>query len=157
MAKALLTPLSEVDGYRRRPTDSFGKLRELYFKIVNGAVAGDDGSVAELGWLPPGAVRLLPKLTHLRCTAFGASRVLKIGHRKYFFGDGASDFVAEDDDAFSSAIDISGATADVTNPFGATVKYDIYSKTGVRLFGTVTDGTFPANAELEGYIAYAYE
>lgn len=157
MAKALLTPLSEADGYRRRPTDSFGKLRELYFKIVNGAVAGDDGSVAELGNLPPGAVRLFPKLSQLRCTAFGSSRVLKIGHRKYFFGDGASDYVAEDDDALSSAIDISGALANITSPFGTTVKYDIYSKMGVRLFATVTGGTFPAAAELEGYIAYAYE
>lgn len=157
MATGTLLPLSEATGYRRRPIDAHGKLRELYFKIVNGAVALDATSVVELGALPPGAVRLFTRDAQLRCSAFGASRVLKIGHRAYVSADGGgAGTIAEDDDAFSSALDISAA-AFVASSFGTAIKYDLYSKAGVRLFGTVTGGTIPAAAELEGYIPYAYE
>lgn len=156
MATVLVKPLSEADGFNRRPTDSFGKLRFLYFKCVNTLGDGDAGSIVEFGWLPPGAVRILPAFARLRCTAFGASRVLKIGHRKYMTADESAD-VAEDDDAFSSGLDISAALASVASPMGATIKYDVYSKQAIRLFGTVTGGTYPNNAELEGYVGYLYE
>lgn len=158
MAIKTLVPLSEASGFRRRPTDNHAKLRYLYWKIVNDAVAGDDGSFVELGTLPPGAVRLLPRMAQLRSSAFGAARVLKIGHRAYFSADGqtSANDIDEDDDAFSVGLDISAA-AFQASPFGTAIKYDIYSKSGVRLFGTVTGGTIPAAAELEGYIPYAYE
>lgn len=155
MALLTLVPLSEAANFNRRPTDNHGKLRYIYWKIVNGASAGDDGSVMELGWLPPGAVRLLPRLASLRCSAFGASRVVKIGHRAYANAEGVANTV-EDDDAFSSGLDVSAA-AFVANSFGTPIKYDIFSKKGVRLFATCTGGTIPAAAEFEGYIPYAYE
>lgn len=156
MSVLTLTPLSEAESFRRRPTDNHGKIRELYFKIVNGAVAGDDGSFVELGDLPPGAVRIFPRLGSLRCSAFGASRVLKIGHRAYRSADGTIGEIAEDDDALSTGLDLSSA-AYVTSPYGVSIKFDLYSKGGIRLFGTVTGGTIPAAAELEGMIPYAYE
>lgn len=157
MAKIILKPLSEAENYRRRPTDNHGKLREIYFKVVNNTgAAGDDGSEIELGTLPPGAVRLLPRLATLRSSAFGAARVLAVGHRAYASQDGGVN-VPEDPDAFSSGLDISAATPSITSPFGSNVKYDLYSKAGIRLFATVTGGTIPTNAELEGYLIYAYE
>lgn len=156
MAILTFVPLSEVANFNRRPTDNHGKIRELYWKIVVGATLGDDGSMFELGTLPPGAVRLLPRLAALRVTAFGAARVLKIGTRAYKSVDGATLDQAEANAAFSTGLDVSAA-AFVANPFGTPIKFDIYSKTGVRIFGTVTGGTSPVAAEMEGYIPYVYE
>lgn len=156
MATGTLVPLSEADGAIRRPTDSHGKLRYLYWKIVNGALALDDGSTIELGYLPPGQVRLLPRLASLRCSAFGASRVAKIGHKSYYSNDESGGVIADDNDAFSTGLDLSAA-AFVANPFGTTIKYDIYGKVGVRLYATITGGTIPAAAEFEGYVPYTYE
>lgn len=156
MAILSLTPLSEVAGYRRRPTDDHAKLRELYYKIVNDAVAGDDGTYVKIGTLPPGHVRIFPNLCKMRFSAFGASRVLKTGYRAFQATPGTD--TAEDDDAFSSGIDISSAGTSVLFMGAATVmKYDLYSLGGIELFQTVTGGTFPAAAELEGYIVYGYE
>jgi len=162
MATGVLYPTWAADGYRKRPIDSYAKLRELYFKIVNGAVALDATSTVELGELPPGAVRVFPHLGKLVSSAFGASRVLKIGHHAYRSSPSANPVgtpdIAEDDDAFSTGLDIS-ANAAIANAWGPalTVKYDFYSTGGIKLFGTVTGGTIPAAATLEGVLLYAVE
>jgi hypothetical protein len=157
MAILTLVPLSEATNFNRRPTDAHGKFRAIYWKIVNGAAIGDINTMFEFGTLPPGAVRILPRLATMRCTAFGAARVMKIGTRAYRSVDGPTADQAEDDDAFSTGLDLSAALAVVPNPFGTVVKFDLFSKTGVRVYGTVTGGTVPAAAELEGYLPYLYE
>lgn len=141
---------------RLYPIEDHGKLRfqYAYFKNLSGA-AGDATSTVELVKLPPGRVRLVPHLARLRSSAFGASRVLKIGHRAYSKGS-MSDLIAEDDDAFSSALDISAAAA-VANSLGTQLKYDLYSVAGITVFATVTGGTIPTDAELEMWFPYVYE
>jgi hypothetical protein len=144
-----LIPLSG----RAYTIDRGAKIRLQHFAIAAPSVAGDDGSYADLCILPPGRVRVLPHLSLVWTTAFGASRVVKTGHRAYV---GESDVaVDEDDDAFGSAVDISGATNGVK--LGTARKYDVYSKKGVQVFATVTGGTWPTTGTFAGYIAYSLD
>jgi hypothetical protein len=144
-----------INNDRLYPIEEHGKLRQNYafFKNLSGAV-GDANSTVELFRLPPGRLSLRPLMSVLRSTAFGASRVVKIGHRKY--ARTATEDVAEDDDAFSSAVDISAAGM-ATSPYGTQVKYDLYSLSGITVFATITGGNVPTNAELETYLSFIYE
>lgn len=159
MAVETYVPLNEATGYRRRPIDEHGKLRYVYAKTVV-AVQGDANSLFGMGKLPPGVVRVMPKQSVVRCTAFGASRTLDIGHLAYrakqdgaVYNDGIE---TGDADAFVDGMDISAAGVFVpTVP--AIAKFDIYSTAGVSIQGIVLGGTSPVNAELETLIAYLYE
>lgn len=148
------------DTARRYPIDDHGKLRFQWAKAVNDTgAAGDDGSTATLFKLPPGRKRIIPWLSRFKASAFGASRVLKIGHRAY---DARSEVgVAqelEDDDAFASAIDISSAAqAMFVSAATANFKFDIWSREEVEIFATVTGGTWPTDGTLEVALAYLYE
>lgn len=147
-----------ADDYRGSPVNDHSKVRFQYFNLAAVSVAGDANSTIDLCDLPPGPVRVIPELSRITPSAYGASRVMKIGHRAYqkrdaYMNSGTTD-EAEDDDAFGSAIDVSAAA---TLKVGAAVKYDINSKAGVRVFATVTGGTIPQNGTLTGFIAYTYE
>lgn len=140
---------------RKYPIDEHGKLRVAYFYYKNetGGVLAD-GTEIDLIDLPFGRIRILPNLSRLRITALGASRVLDIGHRAYY-PNSTSTAEAEDDDAFVANKDVSSAVNDAAWDGGATkMKWDIYSRSGVRLFATVDGGDIPANAILEGYVTY---
>lgn len=142
-----------ADGYRGRPTEDHGKLRLAYFKSTV-TVQGDALSTFDLCKLPTGAVRVLPGLSRISCSALGAARVLDVGHRAYTKkGDGTQE--AEALNAFANDIDVSGAVAGAA--IGTAIKYDLYSTGGVTVAAQVAGGTVPVNAVLEGYIAYVYE
>lgn len=148
---------TQLDGAtRKRPFDTMGKARYAYFSLPAVAVAGDIGSTVDLCDLPPGAVRILPFLSRLIVSAWGASRTLSIGHRAYVKADDTFTQEAESANAFVNALDVSGAVA--LSAWSATVmKYDVYSKAGVRIFGTVAGGTIPVGATMSGLVAYLYE
>jgi len=64
--------------------------------------------------------------------------------------------VVDDDDAFVANKDVAAIVSDV--PFDVTnMKYDFYSKAGVRIYATIDGGTIPIDAIIEGYIFYVYE
>lgn len=145
-----------TDGARLKTVEEHGKFRVQYFYYKNTTGAAlDDGSTIDLVVLPFGTVRILPGLCRLRTTAFGAARVLKIGHKAYQSTGNAGNNVADDDDAFVSGVDISAAIANTA--LATTIKFDIYSRAEVTLYATVTGGTIPINAEIEGYFTYIYE
>lgn len=137
------------------PIEDHGKFRQQYANFLNSSgVAGDAGTTIDLFMLPPGRLSLRPLLSALKSSAFGASRVVKIGHRKY--ARTSTEDVVEDDDAFSTGLDISAAAL-IASPYGTNLKYDLYSLSGIMVFATVTGGTVPTNATLETYLTYVYE
>lgn len=158
MAIVAFDPLSAAAGFVKRPTDSHGKLRYLYGKVV-AAVLGDIGSTINMGKLPPGAVRLLFPPTWILSSAWGAARTLSIGHTAY---RSKQDVAAANDgieaasvNALANALDVSAAARIA---FSTTLlKYDFYSLAGVDIVATVAGGTFPAAGTLEWLIAYLYE
>lgn len=153
----------QMDGEtRKRPFDEHGKLRFCYFNLPAVVVAGDIATTIDLCKLPPGATRILPWLSRIKVSAWGASRTLSLGHRAYSKrppGAGAAasdDNEAESFNAFINALDVSSAVA--LSAWSATVeKYDIYSRTEVTLFAKVAGGTIPIGATLSGFAAYLYE
>lgn len=146
-----------IGDMRKRPIDDHGKIRVQYFTVGPLTVAGDANSVFELCDLPPGAVRILPAMSAVQCSAFGAARVLDIGHRAYAkrATGVAADAEPEDLDAFAVGLDIAAAGVDIYNP--SDLKFDVYSQAGVRVVAQVRGGTAPIGATLEGYLVYVYE
>lgn len=156
MAVLALTSTQKDGVTRKRPFDTQGKLRFAYFSLPAVAVAGDIGTTIDLCDLPPGAVRILPWLSQLSVSAWGASRTLSIGHRAYAKLDDPYTSEAESSNAFVSALSV--ATALTTDAWSATVmKYDVFSKAGVTIFATVAGGTIPVGATMDGLVAYIYE
>jgi len=131
--------------------EKWGKLRFVYFSVTQGAAAGDINSTFELCDLPYGRVRLLPQLSLISFSAWGAARVLDIGHLVYKDSAGAD--VAADYDAIATGIDVSAADADGIKA-GTLLKWDFFSKGGVRLAAQVRGGTVPAAATLIGYFVF---
>ncbi len=157
MAVLALVTTQAADDYRARPFEQHGKLRIASFDLPAVAVAGDINTTIELCDLPPGAVRILPRLSHLETSAWGAARTLDIGHRAYQTKDYANSSTpteAENGTALLAAKDVSAAN---TGSLGVAAKYDVYSKAGVRVFATVKGGTIPVGATLRGYLIYVYE
>lgn len=153
--------------YRGKPINDHGKLRVQYFNLPATTVAGDATSTVDLCDLPPGAVRIVPDLSRLAASAFGAGRTLDVGHRAYLkkdphmLGGGTID-EAEDADAFIDGLDVSAAVTG--SPFGAGLsafgyktKFDLFSKSGVTVFATVLGGTIPIGTTITGFIVYVYE
>lgn len=154
MAVLALQSVQKVDGYRKRPTEDHGKLRIQYFEVTAVAVAGDIGTTIDLCRLPAGAVRVIPHLSRLSVSAFGASRTLSIGHLAYAKKDDGTQEAANPT-AFVNALDVSSAVT--ANVLGTGLAYDLYSKAGVDIQASVAGGTIPVNATLEGFIVYVYE
>jgi len=144
-----------AEDYRRYPIDDHGKLRFCYGKVTAAEALSANGTMA-LVTLPPGRVRIIPQLSRITTSAFGASRTLDVGYGA--FQDrpsGTADPVAADPDALIDGLDVSAAvTAGVV---GTLLKLDLYSLTGVVVQGTVLGGTFPAAGTVELLIAYLYE
>lgn len=123
-----------------------GQLELAHFDFTQGAAAGDDGSFVNLFKFPGGKIRIL-KIDYAN-SAFGASRVLKIGNLAATNVDGKT-AIAADDDAFAAALDL--ATAVDTSDLSDTI---IETFDGFVMQGTVTGGTIPIGATLKGYITY---
>lgn len=145
---------AQYDSERLYPVEYHGKLRIAYFEFTQGVAAGDATSTAELCRLPMGRIRILPQLSRIAFSAFGAARVLDVGYRAYVTEGNVA--VAELANAFANDIDVSAADADGV-PLGALLKYDIFSTKGVVIFGQVAGGTIPAAATIKGYIIYVAE
>lgn len=125
-----------------------GSMDALRFDHTQGAAAGDANSTIDIWEFQGGLVRIAE--LHFAVSAYGASRVLKFGHRAYVDNTGAT--VAEDDDAFASALDVSGA-ADIFD----LVDVLIESRDGFIMFATVTGGTIPAAATTAGFVKHVRE
>jgi hypothetical protein len=138
------------------PADMGAKLRFKYFTFTQGAAAGDANSTADLVYLPAGKVRIFGGLSRVSHSAFGASRVLDVGHTGFTQPDGTA--VVADEDFLHSAADISGAGGfapmDETGN-DQTIVY--HSKTEVLIRAKCEAGTIPIGATLEGFIVYAHE
>lgn len=146
---------NHTDGTSRMtPVDRTGKYRVHVAKMQAVTVAGDSGTTISFGKMPAGRLRVLLEGIRVQSSAFGASRVLKIGHRAYAKELGAVE--AEDDDAFAVGIDVSAASIKVGTGV-ATLTFDMFSRTGADLFGTVTGGTVPIGATLEVLVPYITE
>lgn len=142
-----------AEDYRKYPIDDHGKLRYAYAKVTADGALAADGTMA-LFYLPPGRKRILPHLSRISTSAFGASRTLDIGHAEYSKAT-PSTTEAEDEDAFLDGLDVSSAVA--ANVLGTDLKFDMYSTDEVLVFGTVKGGTMPDAGTVEVLLAYLYE
>lgn len=149
-----------ADDYRKRPTEDHGKLRIQFFEVeVAAGDGGDATSVFELFDLPPGAVRVLPYLSRIDNSALGAGVTLHFGHRSYESRDPYVDgtgITDEDLDAFTegAAINVAAAGDAV---LADKLKFDLYSKAGVRVTAQAIGGAVPAGAKISGAFIYVYE
>lgn len=127
----------------------------VMFKVdfTQGAAAGDANSTQDLIILPPGRWRYWQHLSKLFNSAFGAARLLDIGHTGYTEPDG--DVIAADVDAIDSLHDV--AAAGSYQP-GDELLVDgsllINSKTPVTIQARVTGGTIPAAATVKGVLVF---
>lgn len=150
-------------GVRRYPIDDHGKLRFAWARVNNDTAAiGDDGSYADIFKLPPGRKRIVPWLSRYKVSgvAFGAARVMKIGHRAYYDRSDVSQAAqAENDSAIVSGVSVAAAAQGFITggAAGDIFKYDIFSREEVGIFLTVTGGTWPIGSIIEIAMAYLYE
>jgi len=142
-----------VEDTRLRPTEKHGKLRFAYFNLPATTIVGDATTTIDLCELPSGQVRVLPHLSRIATSAFGAGRTLSVGHYAYQKADSSTE--PQNATAFIAALDVSAAVAAAV--WGTAIKYDVYSKAGVTLFATVNANTIPVGATIEGFVAYLYE
>ena len=138
--------------------DQIGKVRFAYGNVVNGGAAGDIGTTIDLLRIPQGRVRVLPHLSVMWCSAWGAARVLDLGWRAYYGSDGKT-VVAEDAVGLVNDKDVSGALN--ASQLSTAQPIDFFSQASVderdkgpMLFGTVAGGTIPAAATLAVLLAY---
>jgi hypothetical protein len=137
------------------------KSRKHFFRIPATAVLGDINSTIDLALLPQGDVRLFLTESKIWWTAFGAARLLDIGHRAYEAIDGS--IIAAAANLFDDDVDVSAAS----NAAGVALGSDFVlagtlaktqrflSAKGVMVFATVTGGTIPAGTIIEGFLEYA--
>lgn len=145
-----------TEGFRRYPVDDHGKLRMQFFNVPALTVALAANDTIGLLWLPPGRKRILPGLSRLTVSAFGAGRTLDIGHDAYSSRPTAAvDANVADPDALIDGMDVATALAGVA--WSTALKFDIYSIEEVLVYATVLGGTMPIGATLSGYLAYLYE
>jgi len=143
-----------ADDYRRYPIDDHGKLRYQYAKVTASGALAANGTMG-LFWLPPGRKRILPHLSRITTSAFGAGRTLDIGHDEYMKRPAGNDPEAADPDALVDGLDVSSAvTAD---PLGTALKFDMYSLDETLIYATVLGGTMPDAGTVEVLLAYLYE
>lgn len=161
-ATAWADQLSESGvGLRTRPIDNYGKLRVVYFHYKN-LTGGTlpDGTEIDIGWLPPGVMRIFPLLSAYRTVvAGGASRVLNIGRRAYAskYNPNPSALEVEEAAGFVSAKDISAAVVSAVFDAGNNMAIDFSSRKGILAYASVTGGTIPSLWELEGYFTLVTE
>lgn len=147
---------------RKYPVDDHGKTRHQYAKVTQGAAIGDIASQFELFDLPAGRVRCLVNSLSWRFSgvAMGAGRVVSLGHRAYYSTlNGVPTLIAEDLSAFAVGIDGSAAAPTIRTGQGTNtnLKFDIYSRAGVRVVATVLIGTIPVGSIMETLFPYVYD
>jgi len=127
--------------------DEHGRVRVRAFEFTQSG-AGVDGDTATLCNLPGGTTRVLGVV--ITSSALGTGRVVKVGHTGYT--NLSNTAVAASDNAFLANTSV--AAAGTVTSF-ATSK--LSSKTGLTVRATVTGGTIPDGATLNGYVLYAID
>lgn len=153
MATKLSVQMAE--DYRKFPIDDHGKVRMQYGSVAALTVAYAANDQIELFKLPPGRKRILPCLSRVSCSAFGAARTLDLGYRAYSTRPSDTADEVEDGDAFIDGMDVSAALNAAA--MSTVLKYDMYSRTEVTVFATILGGTMPIGATLQILMAYLYE
>lgn len=139
----------------------FRDLQYVPFNFTQGAAAGDATSTMTLLALQKGRYVLFPKLSIIRWSAFGASRVLDIGITAHTDEAGAA--VAVSAARFDDDIDVSSAgSAAMGSDLAAADFSGVYlniggvsNTDGAAIVATVAGGTIPAAATLTGYLVLA--
>lgn len=142
-----------AEDYRKYPIDEHGKLRFAYGKVTTSSVLAANGTMALL-YLPVGRKRILPHLSYITVSAFGAGRTLNLGHAAY---TKAMPFDQESENAVALIDGLKVASGASAQQFSNVLKYDMYSLGKVLLFATVVGGTTPSGATVEAHVAYTYE
>lgn len=146
--------VTSLDAKTILPTrDLTGRKRVAYFSYTAPS-AHADGSDVVLVRLPANRIRILGTESYLKTSAFGASRVGKVGTLGYTDLDG--DAAVADDDALASALNLAAAATNTLagNIALADVALTVESQSGVDINLTVTGGTIPSDATIKGYITY---
>lgn len=141
--------------YRRYPIDDHGKLRFQYGSVDALTVALNIADQIDIVRLPPGRIRVLPWLSRISTSAWGAARTLSFGNRAYSTRPPDQTLEPELGTTFLNALDVSAAVNAAA--FGTTLKFDMYSRTEITLFATIAGGTMPVGATLAIMLAYIYE
>jgi hypothetical protein len=132
------------------------KIKFKRFNFTQSAAAGDANSTQNLAYFDPGRYVIFPKESLMQWSAFGAARVLDVGVSAYTAEDGTAVAVSAaqyDDNVDVSAAGVAALGSDIVAGTGG--QFEIKAKTGFGIFSTVTGGTIPAAATIQGYIAYA--
>ena len=142
----------------QNPThEAHGRLRFARFNFTHAPAAGDAGSIARLVKLSKGKVRVILPLSRVAHSALGASRTLDLGWEAHISDDGSGE-VAADPNGLDDGVSASSAGAFVP---GGTLGGDetklFESLDGVVITGQINDGTVPAGATLDGYLAYVMD
>lgn len=157
MATVYSTEITAIDADETLTTRQLaGRVRIARFTYT-APEAHADGSDVVLVKLPANRVTVLGPMSSIKTSAFGSSRVGKIGYAAHTDLSGTA--VAADDDALALALDLSSAAVNViaNNIATAGAVLDIESQDGVRINLTVTGGTIPSGATIKGYIAYVVD
>lgn len=138
--------------------DQIGKVRYAYGSIAALAAAGDIGTTLDVVRIPQGRVRVLPFLSYIWTSAYGAARTLDLGFRAYIGSDGKT-AVAEAGTQLVAAKDVSAALA--ASQISTVSHIDFFSQRssdeaskGPIVFGTMAGGTIPIAATFEIMLAY---
>jgi hypothetical protein len=128
-------------------TLDYGEVQYVRFRHAQAGL-GDQGSTADLCYLPAGKLRVLPSLSALRTPAI-ANGAASVGHAGFAGPDGSATAAAAA--AFASGLAL---TAAGTFPLhGAAV--DVVSKAPVLVRATFTGaGGIPDAAVIEGHVAF---
>jgi hypothetical protein len=151
------TQLTNVDAEPRvfnETTDYHGRLRFSHFDFTQDG-AGDATSTVDFLKLPSGKLRIFWDLSFWKWDAFGASRVIDIGHTGYTNTDDTD--VAADPDAYDNDVDVSSAGEANMGSDVTALTTSIDSKDGVLIQATVAGGTIPDTTEITGYLVYAQD
>ncbi len=154
-----ITNMEAIPPVNLQTNERHGRLRLAYFSFTQGAAAGDANSTADLVKLPAGRVRVLKTVSELICSAFGAARVLDIGHTGYTQMDGT--VVAASADTILDGADVSAAVKVImgagTNALTTDPSVVYESKLGLTVQAIVAGGTIPVAATLKGFIVYVLD
>ncbi len=132
---------------KQAPSVLSGRVRVAKFTHTQ-TDAGDAGSLTNLIRLPAGNIRILQiRISH---TDHGSSRTLDLGYAANVDVNG--DAVIADPNAFADGIDVNNTT-DIDQHVDST----IVTRDGLIVTAQINDGTFQANATLNGIIQYVLD
>ncbi len=134
-----------------------GTLRWSKYDFTQGALAGDANSTMDLVKIPAGTSMIIKTLSRVKFSAFGAARLLDIGHTGYTKADGT--VVAASVDVIEDGRDVSSAGQvflGVGTNAAPTEFFEIDAKEELLIQAKVLVDTIPAAATLNGWICFVH-